>query len=58
MVILHELMHCFEPEYVDFEDEELLYCSSVDARRFDASLERVFEQGKTFEMMMYEEVVG
>jgi hypothetical protein len=58
-IVLHELVHVFEPDHVDLQDSQLLYCSPVNTRRrVNASLERVFEQGEIFEIMMYGGVVG
>jgi hypothetical protein len=51
LVILHKLVHCFEPVHVDPQEDYLLYYSPVNARRReDTSLERVFEQGEILEI--------
>jgi hypothetical protein len=59
VVILHELVHCFEPLHIDLELNHLLYCSPVNVQQLqDSSLERIYEQGEIFETMVFGGVVG
>jgi hypothetical protein len=56
--ILHELVHCFEPVHVDLEHIKLLFCSFVNGQHLREPVQRTFEQGEIFEIMMFGGIIG
>jgi hypothetical protein len=58
MNILHELVHCFEPVHVDLQEIKFLFCSFVNGQHLPEAVQRTFEQGEIFEIMMFGGIIG
>lgn len=56
--ILHELVHCFEPDTTSLEDTEVLFCVVINSRHLTSAPMTTFEQGEVFEMMMFGGIIG
>lgn len=55
---LHELVHRFEPVDIDLQEAGFLFYSFVKSQHIQEAVQRTFERGEIFEIMMFGGMIG